>query len=155
MIDLIDNNLINLNLQAESQLQAIESLTKLLFKSKRISSKEDFIEGVLNREAEITTGFGNGIAIPHCKSKSVLKPSIVIGKNKKLIDWNAMDGKGVYFIILLAVPHDNGNAIHLKILSELSSKLIDDDFRESLVNCKCPLELLNLLNNVLKFEREE
>lgn len=152
MITVIDENLINLNLNVDTQLQAIESLTDLLLKTGRINSKADFIKGVLKREAEGTTGFGDGIAIPHCKSEAVLVPSIAIGRNNKPIEWNAMDGEGVYFIILLAVPYENGNEIHLKILSQLSSKLIDDNFREAIIACKSSSELLNLLSDILKIQ---
>jgi fructose-specific phosphotransferase system IIA component len=142
---LINEELIVLDLEASNQLEVIEHLASLLEKQERIESKSAFIQGVLDREAEFTTGFGNGIAIPHCKNSTVKKASIVIGRTIKGIDWNSLDGLEVSFVIMLAIPPSEGGTTHLQILSTLSSKLIDPDFRSRLMNAKDKQEILKLL----------
>jgi fructose-specific phosphotransferase system IIA component len=142
---LINEELIVLDLEASNQLEVIEHLASLLEKQERIESKSAFIQGVLDREAEFTTGFGNGIAIPHCKNPTVKKASIVIGRTIKGIDWNSLDGLEVSFVIMLAIPPSEGGTTHLQILSTLSSKLIDPDFRSRLMNAKDKQEILKLL----------
>jgi fructose-specific phosphotransferase system IIA component len=143
---LINENLIDLDLKAENQKETIEKLVDMLMKQKKIKSKKEFIEGVLLREKEATTGFGNGIAIPHCKDDSVLEASIAIGKLKKGVEWNSLDGNPVELIILLAVPSKEANTTHLEVLSKLASKLMDKDFTYKLLNIKSKGELINLLN---------
>ena len=142
---LINEELIVLDLEASNQLEVIEHLASLLEKQERIESKSAFVQGVLDREAEFTTGFGNGIAIPHCKNPTVKKASIVIGRTIKGIDWNSLDGLEVSFVIMLAIPPSESGTTHLQILSTLSSKLIDPDFRSRLMNAKDKQEILMLL----------
>lgn len=142
---LINEELIVLELEASNQLEVIEHLASLLEKQGRIESKSAFIQGVLDREAEFTTGFGNSIAIPHCKSPTVKKASIVIGRLAKGIDWNALDDLDVSFVIMLAIPLSESGTTHLQILSSLSSKLIEPDFRSRLINAKDKQEILKLL----------
>jgi fructose-specific phosphotransferase system IIA component len=144
---LINQELVDLELKSSDQLEVIDELATLLVKQDRIKSKTVFVKGVLEREAHFTTGFGNGIAIPHCKSESVKQASIVIGKLNNGVDWNAMDNNDVHFVIMLAIPESEAGTTHLQILSKLSGKLIDEDFRNSLMSATEKEEVLHLLND--------
>jgi fructose-specific phosphotransferase system IIA component len=146
---LINRDLIELNLKATTQKEVISHLTSLLGAQGRIESEHAFIDGVLEREAEFSTGFGNGFAIPHCKSDTVKTASIIIGKTANEIEWNSIDDKPVTFIIMLAIPAKEGGTTHLQILSSLSGKLMDDEFRNQLMNVIQPEQLLNLLNDLV------
>jgi fructose-specific phosphotransferase system IIA component len=144
---LINEDLIDLQLKSSEQLDTIEQLASILEQQGRLESKSAFVQGVLDREEKFTTGFGNGIAIPHCKSETVKKASIAIGKLTNGIDWKAMDDRDVFFVILLAIPESEAGTTHLQILSKLSGKLIDDDFRNRLMNAVEKEEVLNLLHD--------
>jgi fructose-specific phosphotransferase system IIA component len=146
---LINEDLIELNLEAATQNEVISQLTSLLGKLGRISSESEFIKGVLEREAEFSTGFGNGFAIPHCKSDIVKTASIIIGKTTNEIEWNSLDDKPVTFIIMLAIPESEGGTTHLQILSALSGKLIEDEFREQLMKATHPKHILDLLDDLV------
>ncbi|MBO1515012.1 PTS sugar transporter subunit IIA [Metabacillus bambusae] len=146
---LINEDLIELELDASNQIEVIEHLASLLENQDRIDSKSDFIQGVLEREAQFTTGFGNGIAIPHCKSQTVKNASIVIGKMINGVDWKAMDDCEVSFIIMLAIPESEGGLTHLQILSTLSGNLIDEDFRTSLMSASDKQDVLCFLEDCL------
>ncbi|WP_307308094.1 PTS sugar transporter subunit IIA [Neobacillus driksii] len=143
---LINEDLIELNLVASTQLEVISQLASLLGQQGRIKSVSAFIEGVLERESEFSTGFGNGFAIPHCKSDTVETASIIIGKTTNSIEWNSLDDKPVTFIIMLAIPSGEGGTTHLQILSALSGKLMDDEFRDQLMSATQPEQILNLLD---------
>ena len=143
---LINEKLINLNLQANNQREVIEKLAELLDRENKLGSREEFINAVLDREKEFSTGFGNRVAIPHCKIDSVKEASIAIGKLDKAVDWNSLDGNPVEFVIMLAVPNKEANTTHLKMLSQLASKLMSEDFRNSLLiadNCEKIIDLLS------------
>jgi fructose-specific phosphotransferase system IIA component len=144
---LINRDLVNLQLESPDQLGVIEELASLLIKQERLKSKDVFVNGVLEREAHFTTGFGNGIAIPHCKSETVKQASIVIGKLSNGVDWKAMDDKDVHFVIMLAIPETEAGSTHLQILSKLSGKLMDEDFRDRLMNATEKEDVLHMLDD--------
>lgn len=144
--DLVSRNLINLELSSKTQSEAIEQMAKILKAEDKIDDLNKFIKGIMKREKESTTGFGKGVAIPHCKSKTVKEASISIGKIKnKGIEWNSMDSKPVKFIIMLAIPLEDAGKKHLEILSELSGRLMDDEFLEELINSKKPKNVIEIL----------
>ncbi|USK28885.1 PTS sugar transporter subunit IIA [Metabacillus hrfriensis] len=146
---LINEDLIELNLVAVTQKEVISQLTSLLAKQGRIDSESVFFQGVLEREAEFTTGFGNGFAIPHCKSDTVKTASIIIGKTTNEIDWNSLDDKPVTMIIMLAIPAIEGDTTHLQILAALSGKLMDDEFRYQLMHATQPKQVLELMDELV------
>lgn len=146
---LINEGLIELNLDATTQREVISQLTSLLREQDRIESESAFIQGVMEREAEFSTGFGNGFAIPHCKSDTVKTASIIIGKTTNEIEWNSLDNKPVTFIIMLAIPATEGGTTHLQILAALSGKLMDDEFRVQLMNATHHEQILDLLDELI------
>ncbi|GBG94554.1 fructose-specific PTS system IIA component [Ligilactobacillus salitolerans] len=81
----------------------------------------------LRREKESTTGFGNGIAIPHAKSKSVLRPTILFARSENQVEWNALDGKPVNNWISILVPEEDSQ-VHLNLLAKLSRNLVHEEF---------------------------
>jgi fructose-specific phosphotransferase system IIA component len=147
---LINEELIVLDLDAQSQTEVIEQLSTLLIRQDRINSKEEFIQGVQEREAEFSTGFGNGFAIPHCKSETVKTASVVIGRLTNGVDWSALDNNPVDFVIMLAIPKTEGGNTHLQILAALSGKLMDDDFRDNLLKADQSEQILSLLDEAIR-----
>lgn len=145
---LINEELIDLNLTATSQEDVINQLSSLLARQGRIESEAEFVKGVLERESEFSTGFGNGFAIPHCKSDTVRTASIIIGRAETGVEWNSLDNSPVTFIIMLAIPASQGGTTHLQILSLLSGKLMDPEFRDNLMNATNSEQILLLLEEV-------
>lgn len=141
--EVLDINLINLSLEATTKDQAIFELAELLQKNGRLFDKEGFIKAVYEREEIGETGMGNSIAIPHGLTKYVKKASIAIGKVKDPIEWESLDDQPVKLIFLLAVPTDNSQNIHLKILSQLAAILAYESHIEMLLNCKTKEEFFS------------
>jgi PTS system fructose-specific IIA component len=145
---LINRNLIVLDLDAKCKTEVIKKMIDLAYKEDRIISKEDFLKCVLEREEEISTGVGNSIAIPHGKSETVKEALIVFAKLKNGIDWESMDSEKVDLIFLLGVPERNKENLHLKILAQLSRKLMDEDFVKLLRNAATGDEVYYILSSI-------
>src|SRR5262249_44491420 len=90
-------------------------------------------EAIWARESVYSTGLGHGFAVPHCKTDVVNASSIGILKLPRPIDWGAVDGKPVAFVILLAVRESDSNGAHLRVFSKLARNLMNEEFREQLL----------------------
>ena len=114
-------------------------------KSGKINDVEKYRKGVYAREEEGTTGIGEGIAIPHCKSDAVSKPGLAAMVIKDGVDFDALDGEKVSLIFLIAAPNTEDN-VHLDVLSKLSVLLMDENFTSGLRNAKTVEEFLSVID---------
>ncbi|WP_378954189.1 BglG family transcription antiterminator [Pelosinus sp. sgz500959] len=143
---LINENLVLLDMDVTTKEDAIRCLALAAQNAGKLSSLEEFTQSVLEREKTFSTGVGNGIAIPHGKSKDVKEVMIAFGKVRKGIEWDSYDGSPVTMIFLLGVPMENVDNVHLAILSQLSRKLMEEDFVESLNQATTIQAILTTLN---------
>ena len=125
--DLLAAVSIELNGTAKDKEDALNQMVGLMARSGRISDVEIYRKGVYAREEESTTGIGEGIAIPHCKSDAVNAPGLAAMVLKDGVDFDALDGEKVHLIFLIAAPNTKDN-VHLDVLSRLSVLLMDDDY---------------------------
>jgi fructose-specific phosphotransferase system IIA component len=110
---------------------------------------QELIQSFINREELGSTGFGNGFAIPHARCSYVNEAKIIIVKSEIPIEWEAIDDKPVYIAIALLVPESNVDNIHIKILSSVSRKLMNSEFRECLLKANSSDEVLELFEEVI------
>jgi len=141
----INKKNINLNLVANTRQEAIEELTDLLVMDGAVTDKNEFLKDVWLREEQGSTGFENHIAIPHGKSSAVARTTLAIGRTQHPIPWETMDGSDVRCIILFAVSLVDQNENHIRLLSQVSGSLADDEIIEKLLNEEDPQEIINLL----------
>ncbi|MGQ4666925.1 PTS sugar transporter subunit IIA, partial [Metabacillus halosaccharovorans] len=113
-----------------------------------LTSKDEYKQAILNREEQSSTGLGMNIAIPHGKSNAVKRPAVAFGIKRDGIDWNSLDGTDAKLIFMIAVPEENAGDAHLKILQMLSRKLMDEDFRNQLLNVSSKQEAMAVLEEV-------
>ena len=144
--DVITEELIQLEMKAGTKEEAIYELTRLLMANGDIEDEDVFAADVFEREAEGMTGIGNGIAIPHGKSDSVIKTSLVVGKVTTPIEWESLDEEPVKVIILFAVKNTDANTMHIKLLQNVAMLLADEDFIENMVNAQTKAEMMELLS---------
>lgn len=133
----------NLELAGSTKLEVIDEMISMLDGVGAVRSKETFKEAILAREAESSTGIGMDIAIPHGKSDAVTTPTVVFGIKKAGVDWAGLDGTDAKLIFMIAVPASQAGDTHLKILQMLSRKLMDDNFREQLMNVQTKKRLMS------------
>lgn len=148
-MDVLVPALVMTSLDAITKEEAIKKLSSLLLKEGRITDLTLFIENVLQRENEFSTGFGEGFAIPHGKSPVVLTPSVVVAKLDQGIEWNSLDGQPVHMIFLLAIPLKDAGTTHLKIMASLAEHLMDDDILEKLGKIENSEELYHYVKTLL------
>jgi len=125
-----------LHLNAVSKKEVIERMAKTLYENGYISNLEKFINDVLDREGHMTTGIGNSLAIPHGKSDAVIESTVAVASLEHPVDWDSLDNQPVVLVFLLAIKNQDKGEEHLRLLAELSAKLMDDDFVESIKQAK-------------------
>ncbi|MCG9781310.1 fructose-specific PTS transporter subunit EIIC [Vibrio brasiliensis] len=141
---LINENLIALDLKAQSKEEVFNELIETLYAQGRISDKAQFLADIKAREELGNTGFEEGVALPHAKSAAVIEPAVVIGVHKTGIDYGAEDGLPSKLFFMIASP-DGGDNHHIEVLAELSSKLIEPGFIEQFLNAPDSQTALQLL----------
>ena len=142
MENFINENNIILNLETEDKREIINKMTETISEEKLLN-KEKFIEDVFKREEMENTVVGFKVAIPHGKSEFINSPQIVFAKLKEEIFWGDPDEK-VKYIFLLGVPTASAGE-HIKILMNLSKKILDEKFREKLEMTDDKGELLKII----------
>ena len=145
IIDLLDKKSINLNLKSSDKTSVINELVDLVDASGNLNDKNEYKQEILAREAKSTTGIGEGIAIPHAKTKAVKKACLASGVSKTGIDYDSLDGAPSNLFFMIAAP-DGANDTHLEVLSRLSTILMDENFRSSLINASSADEFLSLID---------
>ena len=113
---------IDLHLKGQTKDEVLDEMVDLLFKDSVLSSKEQFLKDVYYREGEGITGIGDGIAIPHGKSDSVLHTAVAIGRSDHDLEWRSIDDKPVRLIIMLAIKSVD-KTVHMKLLSNVATSL--------------------------------
>lgn len=145
IIDLIDSKSVNIEGSAIDKQDVLNKMVDLMVKNGKIHNREDYLKGVLAREEESTTGIGEGIAIPHCKSSSVDSPALAAMILPDGVEYDSLDGEKVNLIFLIAAPDTEDN-VHLDVLSKLSVLLMDEDFTTKLKQAKSVKEFLNIID---------
>ena len=142
--ELLNVNLIKLELTSKTKEDVIKEMAKLLEENGKLLDKDKYIKAVLDREKEFSTGIGMGIAIPHGKSSGVKEPALVFGRSSGGIDYQSMDDELAHLFFLIAVPEESSDE-HLKILSQISRKLMHSELRDSLMKASTSEEIITLL----------
>ena len=140
----MSESLINVDLKATSKVVIIEELSSLFEKSDKITDLEGFRKALLEREAISSTALESGIAVPHCKSSTVKEISIAFGLHKTGVEYDSMDGEPSQLFFMIAAPDGTADA-HVECLAELTKYLLDDNFRDELLQVKSAKEVLALL----------
>lgn len=151
IIDLINKNSVKLNLVSKDKSSVVDELVDLVNNSGNLNNKKEYKEAILAREELSTTAIGEGVAIPHAKNKAVNKACLAAGISKEGIDYEAFDDSLSHLFFMIAAP-DGANDTHLEVLSRLSTILMDEKFRNDLINASSIDEFLNLIN---KKEKEK
>lgn len=142
-----DNILIDIDITVKEE--AIKCIS-LLSKELGICDDANIVfNALLKRENEFSTNVGEGIAIPHIKCKNIKKATLIVIKAKNEFYWD--DGEKVKLIISILTSEKFDSKYHLKILSNLSRKLINSDFKRLLTRSQDKESIFELINCVLKY----
>lgn len=136
---------INLELKGKNKKQVIAELVELIATSGKLSNKKAFFKTIISREKLGSTGIGNGVAIPHAKSKGVNGFVLVFARKAEGIDFDAIDGELTYLFFALASPEPEVGK-HLKVLSEISYLVKDKFIVDQLKNAKTRKDVLKIIS---------
>lgn len=145
--DMITTDRIKLEMTAVNKAEALAELTGLLYDNGVLSDRELFLKDVMEREKAGITGIGNGIAIPHGKSKFVKDTAVAFGRIKEGIAWETVDDLPVKFIVLFAVNEEDKTGVHVKLLSKIARKLASEEVCKRLLNASASGEILEILTD--------
>lgn len=129
--DLLKKEVMILDLQATTKEAAIDEMITSLVKHGIVTDFDTFKEGIMNREAQTSTGLGDGIAMPHSKNDAVKEAAVLFAKSEKGVDYASLDGQPTDLFFMIAAPN-GANDTHLAALAELSKYLLKDGFADKL-----------------------
>ncbi|MDZ5561401.1 PTS fructose transporter subunit IIABC [Enterococcus cecorum] len=152
--DLLIKDAMIMDLKATTKQAAIDEMVEKLYQVGRISDVKTFKDGILAREAQTSTGLGDGIAMPHAKNAAVKEATVLFAKSQAGVDYEALDGQPTYLFFMIAAP-DGANDTHLQALAALSRKLVDADFVASLKQASTPDEVRALFAEESEEKHEE
>jgi phosphoenolpyruvate-protein phosphotransferase len=146
---LLAEDLVRLRSPRRTKDEVIRELVGLLRTAGRVSDPDRVEDAIWQREETYSTGVGFGVAIPHCRSESVLATSIAIASYPAGVEWQSLDGSPVEMAILIAASANDPGETHLKAIAGLSRKLMDDEFRASLLAAGSAAEVVALLRGAV------
>ena len=142
--ELINEKAISLTLAARDKDSCIKELVQLLESAHRVNTKGEILSKVLQRESMTSTGIGNGVAIPHGKTRLLDHLVAACGVAPGGMEFDSMDGEPAYLFILLVSP-ESLRGPHVKALANISRLLKEESVRLGLRQSRTPQEFLSLL----------
>ncbi|WP_423189325.1 PTS fructose transporter subunit IIABC [Alkalibacterium sp. f15] len=147
--DVLKKELMIMDLKARTKESAIDEMIKRLVDEGAVNDFDTFKEGIMEREAQTSTGLGDGIAMPHSKNKSVAKPAVLFAKSSSGVNYNALDGQPVEIFFMIAAP-EGGDNVHLEVLASLARKLVDDEVVQALKTTQTPEDVQTIFEESAK-----
>lgn len=139
--DLLNKKVMLLDLQATTKEAAIDEMINSLVDNGVVADFDVFKAGIMAREAQTSTGLGDGIAMPHSKNAAVKEATVLFAKSNKGVDYESLDGQPTDLFFMIAAP-EGANDTHLAALAELSKYLMQDGFADRLRKVTSPDEVI-------------
>ncbi|HFH8675111.1 TPA: fructose-specific PTS transporter subunit EIIC [Streptococcus agalactiae] len=139
--DLLKKEVMIMDLKATSKEAAIDEMITKLVDRGVVTNFAIFKDGIMKREAQTSTGLGDGIAMPHSKNAAVKEATVLFAKSASGVDYEALDGQPTDLFFMIAAP-DGANDTHLAALAELSKYLLKEGFADQLRQAKTPDDII-------------
>ncbi|HFI0500181.1 TPA: fructose-specific PTS transporter subunit EIIC [Streptococcus suis] len=139
--DVLRKDVMLLDLQATSKEAVIDEMITSLVDKGYVTDFDVFKTGIMNREAQTTTGLGDGIAMPHAKNAAVKEATVLFAKSNKGVDYASLDGQPTDLFFMIAAP-EGANDTHLAALAELSKYLMKPGFADKLRSVSSPEDVI-------------
>ena len=139
--DVLNKNVMLFDLQATDKEGVINEMVQSLVDNGVVTDFETFKAGILNREAQTSTGLGDGIAMPHSKNEAVKEATVLFAKSNKGVDYASLDGQPTDLFFMIAAP-EGANDTHLAALAELSKYLMKPGFADKLRQASTPEQVI-------------
>ena len=139
--DVLNKNVMLFDLQATDKEGVINEMVQSLLDNGVVTDFETFKAGIMNREAQTSTGLGDGIAMPHSKNEAVKEATVLFAKSNKGVDYASLDGQPTDLFFMIAAP-EGANDTHLAALAELSKYLMKPGFADKLRKASTPDQVI-------------
>ena len=139
--DVLNKNVMLFDLQATDKEGVINEMVQSLVDNGVVTDFETFKTGIMNREAQTSTGLGDGIAMPHSKNEAVKEATVLFAKSNKGVDYASLDGQPTDLFFMIAAP-EGANDTHLAALAELSKYLMKPGFADKLRQASTPEQVI-------------
>ena len=143
--DLLNKKVMLLDLQATTKEAVIDEMINSLVDNGVVTDFDVFKAGIMAREAQTSTGLGDGIAMPHSKNAAVKEATVLFAKSNRGVDYESLDGQPTDLFFMIAAP-EGANDTHLAALAELSKYLMQDGFADRLRKVTSPDEVIAAFN---------
>ncbi len=140
----MDGDLIIEEFAATDKPGVIREFANLIAEKGKVRDRDALVRVILEREAQGSTGIGDGIAIPHAKSREISDMLVAFGRSSRGIDFHSLDGGPAYLFFLLVTPEDRPGD-HLKTLARISRIMRNAELRNRLKTCGSRQEILQLI----------
>ena len=139
--DVLNKNVMLFDLQATDKEGVINEMVQSLLDNGVVTDFDTFKAGIMNREAQTSTGLGDGIAMPHSKNEAVKEATVLFAKSNKGVDYASLDGQPTDLFFMIAAP-EGANDTHLAALAELSKYLMKPGFADKLRQASTPDQVI-------------
>ena len=139
--DVLNKNVMLFDLQATDKEGVINEMVQSLVDNGVVTDFDTFKAGIMNREAQTSTGLGDGIAMPHSKNEAVKEATVLFAKSNKGVDYASLDGQPTDLFFMIAAP-EGANDTHLAALAELSKYLMKPGFADKLRQASTPEQVI-------------
>ena len=139
--DVLNKNVMLFDLQATDKEGVINEMVQSLVDNGVVTDFDTFKTGIMNREAQTSTGLGDGIAMPHSKNEAVKEATVLFAKSNKGVDYASLDGQPTDLFFMIAAP-EGANDTHLAALAELSKYLMKPGFADKLRQASTPEQVI-------------
>ncbi|MDZ7724935.1 MAG: PTS sugar transporter subunit IIA [candidate division KSB1 bacterium] len=144
LTDILSPDVIKIPLKGAEKNAVLEEMVDILHQAQKTDKRDDVLQAVQQRERIMSTGMGDGVAIPHAKSDGVETLTAALGITKQGVDFQAIDGKPVRIVFLLVGPNDQAGP-HLKALSRISRLMHRKEFRQRLAKARNAEQILSAI----------
>ena len=152
--DILFRKAILIDLKAQPKNSLLTQMAHFLSSLYNLKDPETITQKILEREQEVSTGIGYGIAVPHTRTNMVSQLCIVAGRCVKGIEFDSLDEQPVHLLFMLVSPEDNSDD-HRTILSSISKIMSYEDMREKLLAATTPKDFLtHIINGENKYIKQ-
>jgi mannitol/fructose-specific phosphotransferase system IIA component (Ntr-type) len=142
--ELLSADRVKVPLDSRTKVDVLRELVGLVANGRSAADEESVLASVREREQVLSTGIGQGIAIPHGKTPHVDQLVLAAGGSPVPIDFDALDGQPVRLFFLLVGP-ESASGAHVKALSRISRLLRREQLRSDLLAAKSPEAFLEMV----------
>lgn len=142
--DLLEKNSILLDIPRSEKSEALQLMATFLANRYSLPDGEDIAAKIIERETDMSTGIGYGIAIPHARISGIDRLYLIVGRSITGIDFNAIDEQPVHLLFMMLSPK-NTSAEHTQILSNISRIMSYEEVRTRLLEVQTVEQFFDMI----------